>query len=59
MTERLTEELAVFDAITDLSEAKRCLKITYLKYANCHAAGRIFMAASIVELVIIIALAIP
>jgi hypothetical protein len=57
MTEQLVDEMAEFDSITDLSEAKRCLKITYRKYVNCHSGARFFMCVALVELGIIIAMA--
>lgn len=47
------EDLSEFDSITDLGEAKRCLKITYRKYESCHYTARFFMFLSLVLLVII------
>lgn len=41
------ESLEEFDAITDLSEAKSCLKITYRRYENCHAGARFFMFTTV------------
>lgn len=41
------EDLSEFDSITDLGEAKRCLKITYRKYENCHEGARFFMLCTL------------
>ncbi len=53
----MSDDTTAFDEITDLSEAKRCLKITYGKYVNCHKGARFFMWATLAELGIIIAMA--
>jgi hypothetical protein len=41
------DDLSAFDSIDNLDEAKRCLKVTYCKYENCHSGARFFMWTTI------------
>lgn len=48
------QSLEEFDSISDLSEARHCLKFAYRKYENCHAGARFFMFTTVLLVVALI-----